>query len=70
MTKEFKCIGCGKEPHEIDEYVEGAADMDLTPEAYVEIEEGTFNHENGHFACTSCYMAMGMPSSPRGWKAP
>lgn len=32
--------------------------------------EGTMNWENGHFACTECYIQMGMPSSPRGWKAP
>lgn len=70
MPMEFKCIGCGKAPHEIEEYVEAAADEEITPEQYVSIEEGTFNRDNGHFACTSCYIAMGMPSSPQGWKAP
>jgi hypothetical protein len=42
----------------------------MTPEQYVSAEEGTLNRENGHFACTTCYIKMGMPSSPRGWKAP
>jgi hypothetical protein len=42
----------------------------MTPEQYVRSEEGTFNLKNGHFACTACYINIGMPSSPRGWKAP
>jgi hypothetical protein len=67
---EIKCIGCDKAPHEIDEYIEMAAAEDMTPEQYVRSEEGTFNRENGHFACTRCYIAMGMPSNSRGWKAP
>lgn len=67
---DIRCIGCNKKPHEIEEYVEAAADEDTTPEQYVSSEEGTFNRENGHFACTSCYILMGMPSSPRGWVAP
>jgi hypothetical protein len=70
LAMEFKCIGCGKAPREIDEYVEAAEDEDMTPEQYVSAEEGTLNRENGHFACTTCYIKMGMPSSPRGWKAP
>jgi hypothetical protein len=67
---DIRCIGCNKKPHEIEEYVEAASDEDTTPEQYVASEEGTFNRENGHFACTSCYIKMGMPSSPRGWVAP
>ncbi len=67
---DYRCIGCGKAPHEIEEYIEMAADEGMTPEQYVRLEEGTFNRENGHFCCTACYIAMGMPSRPRGWKAP
>ena len=70
MTLEITCIGCGKAPDQIDEYTEMAALEEMTPEQYVKVEEGTYNPENGHFACTSCYIRMGMPSSPRGWKAP
>jgi predicted alternative tryptophan synthase beta-subunit len=44
--------------------------QEVTPERYVACEEGTFNCNNGHFACTTCYVKMGMPSSPRGWVAP
>jgi hypothetical protein len=64
------CIGCNKQPSEIEEYTEAAAEEDMSPDDYVRVEEGTFNPENGHFACTSCYIQMGMPSSPTGWKAP
>ena len=64
------CIGCGKAPHEIAEYVEAARENDCSPACYVAAEEGTFNHVNGHFACTECYIALGMPASPGGWIAP
>jgi hypothetical protein len=42
----------------------------LTPDRYVQAEEGTLNPQNGHFLCTSCYIEAGMPSSPAGWVAP
>lgn len=65
----IQCAYCKKPPHEIDEYVEMAEIEDMTPEQYVRSEEGTFNRETGQFACTSCYIAIGMPASPRGWTA-
>lgn len=64
------CTGCGKRPDEIQEYVDCAADEDMTPDDYVRSEEGTYNCSNGHFLCTDCYCKAGMPSSPRGWIAP
>lgn len=64
------CIGCGKSPDEIDEYVFYAQLNDMTPLDFVMTEEGTYNGENGHFACTDCYIKMGEPSSPQGWVAP
>lgn len=64
------CVGCGKPPEQIQEYVEYAADEDMTPDEYVRSEEGTYNKENGHFLCTTCYIKAGMPSSPQGWVAP
>lgn len=63
------CVGCGRSPYEIDEYV-------LNPEGdpdtirFVRKNEGTFNQRNGHFACTECYIKLGQPSSPSGWVAP
>ena len=64
------CAYCKKLPAEIEEYIEGAEQLETTPDDYVRREEGTFNPANGHFACTECYIATGMPSSPTGWVAP
>ena len=64
------CIGCGKHPDELKEYVEIAKEEGTTPDEFVRKEEGTYNRENGHFLCTPCYAKAGMPSSPRGWVAP
>jgi len=67
---EFICIGCGRQPHEIPEYVICAEQEGMTPHAFVLAEEGTLNITNGHFACTDCYIRMGEPASVYGWKAP
>jgi hypothetical protein len=70
---ESKCFRCGRSPDEIEEYQPGEAweegDFD-SPSDFVREEEGTYNPENGHFACTECYIAIGMPASPVGWRAP
>lgn len=65
-----RCIGCGKGPDELGEYVESAQEAEMTPADYLRAEEGTYNPANGHFACTECYIKMGMPSTPTGWRAP
>jgi hypothetical protein len=70
LFPEIRCIRCDRTPDQIDEYVEAARDMDVSPWEYVRREEGTFNWRNGHFACTDCYLDMGAPSSPTGWVAP
>lgn len=67
------CIGCGRRPHELREYVEMLRDCPdtwLDEDAYVRDQEGTYNPENGHFLCTPCYIKAGSPSSRTGWKAP
>ncbi len=64
------CTGCGKYPDEITEYILAAADEDMSPDAFVRHEEGTYNVANGHFLCTTCYEQAGMPSAPGGWVAP
>ena len=67
-----RCMGCGKTPEQIEEYVESAREdgNGETPSEFVTHEEGTYNPENGHFLCTACYINWGMPSSPVGWKCP
>lgn len=47
------------EPTEVNDY-------DI--KAWVWHNEGTLDRETGLFACTECYIAIGMPSSPTGWK--
>jgi len=69
------CIGCNKVPSDIEEYIEAAKENGpghgMTPEVYVRLEEGTYNPENGHFLCTDCYIARGMPTAPSiRWVAP
>lgn len=64
------CTGCMKHPSELEEYVEVARELGMTPEDYVLEEEGTLNPENGHFLCTYCYVKAGVPSMPGGWVAP
>jgi hypothetical protein len=64
------CPWCEKTPDQIQEFIDAAKENVTTPEEYVRTEEGTYNPENGHFCCTNCYIAIGMPSRPGGWKAP
>ena len=70
QTATMVCIGCRKHPSEIEEYIIAAREAEYPIEEYVRSEEGTYNRANGHFACTDCYVAMGAPSAPQGWKAP
>lgn len=73
----MKCCECGKSPAELEEYRELAADQpsfnsldEITPDEYVRLFEGTYNAVSRQFCCTQCYIAIGMPTSPQGWKAP
>ena len=56
------CIGCGHHPEEISEYVDAAKEEGyLHTSQYVRRNEGTYNPDNGHFWCTSCYIKNGQP---------
>lgn len=84
MELELVCIGCGKKPEDIAEYVELAC---VTKEDYDELiagprerlveaareacyeNEGTLNTCTGDFTCTDCYIKLGTPSHPNGWVA-
>ena len=48
------CAGCGKQPGQIREYVESAADFEMTPEEYIRCEDHTYDHARGSFWCTPC----------------
>lgn len=74
-----RCCRCLKEAPELNEYRmaawgdAGEGSPEPTDEeivAYVWANEGTINRATGLFACTSCYIAMGQPSSPTGWTPP
>jgi len=67
-----ECIECGRYPEDIIEYIDAVKGTGLTPSQYVRQEEGTYNPANGHYACTSCYIKLGMPVASDGgrWKAP
>lgn len=64
------CVGCGKAAEDIAECRNEAAVEGLTPAEWVQYNEGTYSSHTNRFACTECYIRMGMPSSPGGWKAP
>tara|TARA_R110000824_G_scaffold69581_3_gene179140 strand:+ start:4216 stop:4416 length:201 start_codon:yes stop_codon:yes gene_type:complete len=65
----MKCMNCGKHPKDLPCYSEMAREMKVTAADYVRSEEGTFNEVTQTFACDDCYILMGCPSSPEGWKA-
>lgn len=64
------CIGCGKTPDQIPEYIVYGRENGMSAIDFCRTEEGTYNPETNHFACTDCYIKMGSPSSLAGWKAP
>ena len=56
------CIGCGRTPDEIPEYIAMAEYEDMSPEECVIHNEGTYNPRTGSFYCTKCYIGIGMPA--------
>jgi hypothetical protein len=56
------CKKCRREPNEISEYINMAEDNNCTPEEFVVMQEGTYNHSSKFFYCTDCYIKIGMPS--------
>lgn len=66
----MKCVGCGKHPDQIYEYVFLAESEGHPSAAHAVIaEEGTYSAETNRFACTDCYVRMGQPATTEGWKA-
>lgn len=57
---------------------ESEEDLELTPAdarparraQFISEQDGTYNSLNGHFLCDACYIAVGMPTSPKGWTCP
>ena len=59
--EDIRCKVCNRVPGKIQEYVDGGSDENITPVDYVRYNEGTYNKACGHFYCTMCYIAVGMP---------
>jgi len=71
LQEDIKCVGCGKQPHELEEYRDAALGCGYKAAwEYVVSEEGTYNSGNGHFLCTPCYIKADCPTAPNGWVAP
>ena len=63
MTK-LTCIGCKKQPEEINEYVSYAENEKTTPTEWVRKNEavGCWGpNSRNKFWCTTCYIKNGMP---------
>ncbi len=44
---------------------------DLTPAEYVRTHESTYNASTNHFACSKCFLAIGLgPATQKEWIAP
>jgi hypothetical protein len=54
-----ECVGCGKPPDEIDEFMGWAQVDGTTPKKAMINYESTYNPDNGLFCCNWCYIAMG-----------
>lgn len=66
------CCRCERPASEIEEYRDlvDPEDGEVDWARLIRAEEGTYNPETNTFACTPYYIALGMPASPTGWKAP
>ena len=56
------CPFCNRKPNEIDEYIEGAEENEMSAENYVQMDEGTYHQKTNLFCCTECYVSQGLPS--------
>lgn len=59
---------CKRAVSDIGEYVDGARFEGITA-GEIAREDGTYNPETNEVCCTECYIRLGQPSGPRGWKA-
>ena len=68
------CFRCGKPASSFGAYCDDDGECGGPPYedavTYVREDEGTYNEETNRFACDECYIAIGQPSTRRGWVAP
>lgn len=59
---------CNRKAEDIESVVAEASYQDESPNDYA-MQDGTYNPETNEFCCDECYIKLGMPSGPSGWKA-
>lgn len=57
------CPFCKRNPSQIIEYREKAKELKMSAEAYVRMDEGTYDKSTNLFCCTSCYVNIGLPTN-------
>lgn len=73
QPEDLRCSYCGKTPDELPEYseiIKDQKDYYGSPADFVMKEEGTLDRSTGAFCCTDCYVKIGCPTEPVGWKTP
>lgn len=65
-----ECKRYARDMKELDSCIE--PDYHSDREDFVRKEEGTYNQQNGHFLCDTCYIKWGMPTGSNGqrWVCP
>lgn len=57
----MKCPYCEKQPNQLDEYISPSQVLNITPDEFVRMEEGTYHRATDLFCCTVCYVKIGTP---------
>lgn len=63
------CFNCTKTPDQVPGWLLEAKIEGVTVEEYAR-QDGTYNPATNRFCCDDCYIKIGMPSAPGGWRAP
>lgn len=61
------CAYCNRAPSAIPDIV-ARLEPGETPDQFA-MSDGTYNPETKRFCCDECYVALGSPSGPSGWRA-
>lgn len=64
------CFRCERRPSDIPGLSTWAAEDGYSTVDEMAEDDGTYNPDTNRFCCDECYIAIGMPSSPTGWRAP
>jgi hypothetical protein len=59
---------CNRVASDIPDLVAQASYENETPNDAA-MQDGTYNPETNEFCCDTCYVSLGAPTAPGGWKA-